>query len=66
MRYALKLGGAAIAILVLGVVAILIFDAIWFRLGFGAAFIILAGLLIFIAWRSDKKAKEARAGLDQI
>ena len=66
MSYALKLGGAAIAILVIGVVAILIFDAIWFRLGFGAAFLILAGLLIFVAWRSDKKAKEARAGLDRV
>lgn len=66
MRYALKLGGAAIAILVLGVIAILIFDAIWFRVGFGAAFLILAGILLFIAWRSDKKAKETRAGLDRV
>jgi hypothetical protein len=66
MSYALKLGGVAIAILVIGFVAILIFDAIWFRVGFGAAFLLLAGILLFIAWRSDKKAKEERAGLERI
>ena len=66
MSYALKLGVAGIAILTIGFIAILIFDALWFRIGFGAAFALLAGLLIFFAWRSDKKAKEARAGLDRV
>ena len=35
MGYALKLGGAAIVFLLLGVLAIVLFDAIWARVGLG-------------------------------
>ena len=66
MSYAFKLAGAAAAFLLIGVAAILIFGAIWFRVGIGAAIIIVVGPLLFYAWRSDKKAREARAGLDRI
>jgi hypothetical protein len=66
LSYGLKLGLAAAGILIAGIIVILIFDAIWFRVGMGAAIAILAGILIFFAWRSDKKAREAREGLEQI
>lgn len=66
MSYAFKLAGAAAAFLLIGVGAILIFGAIWFRVGIGAAIVIVVGPLLFYAWRSDKKAREARAGLDRI
>ena len=65
MTYALKLAAAAAAFLLVGVVAILIFGAIWFRVGIGVAVVIFEGGLPFFAWRSDKKAREARAGLDR-
>lgn len=66
MSYALKLGGAMIAFLLLGVLAILIFGSIWMRVGFGAAALIGIGVLIFFAWRSDRKAREMRADLPPI
>jgi Flp pilus assembly protein TadB len=66
MSYALKLGGTAIAFLLLGVLLILIFDAIWFRVGFGAAAVIVAGALIFWAWSVDRKEKAKRADLPPV
>jgi membrane protein implicated in regulation of membrane protease activity len=66
MAYALKLGGAAALFLIAAVVAVMLFNGVWFQVGFGAAFAILAGILILIAWRVDKKAKEERAGLPDI
>lgn len=66
VTYALKLAAAAAAFLLVGVGAILVFGAIWFRVGIGAALVIVVGGLLFFAWRSDKKAREARAGLDRI
>jgi Flp pilus assembly protein TadB len=64
--YGWKLGGAAIAILLLGVLALVIFDRIWFRVGFGAAIIVLFGGLLVLAWRLDRKDKAKRAGLDEL
>jgi membrane protein implicated in regulation of membrane protease activity len=66
MSYPLKLGGAAMALLIVGVIAILIFSELWFRIGFGAAVAILSAVLIYFAWRSDRKAREERAGLERI
>jgi Flp pilus assembly protein TadB len=66
MGYALKLGGAMIAFLLLGVLAILIFGSIWMRIGFGAAAVLGIGVLVFFAWRSDRKAKEMRADLPPV
>jgi Flp pilus assembly protein TadB len=66
VSYAFKLGGAAIAFLLIGVVLILIFDAVWFRVGFGAAAVIVAGGLIFWAWSVDRKEKAKRADLPPI
>ena len=45
---------------------LVIFDAIWVRVGLGAALVIVVGGLLFFAWRQDQKAKESRAGLERI
>jgi hypothetical protein len=66
VSYALKLAAAAIAFLIAGVVAIVIFSGIWSRVGFGAAIVIVCGSLLFFAWRADKKARESRAGLERV
>jgi Flp pilus assembly protein TadB len=64
--YGWKLGGAAILFLLLGVLALVIFDRIWFRVGFGAAIIVLFGALLIVAWRLDRKEKAKRAGIDEL
>jgi membrane protein implicated in regulation of membrane protease activity len=66
MSYPLKLGGAAMALFLVGVIAVLLFSGLWFRIGFGAAFGILSAVLIYFAWRSDRRAREERAGLERI
>ena len=66
MGYALKFADIGIAFLLVGVLGIVIFDAIWVRIGFGAAMIIVVGGLLFFAWRQDQKARESRAGLERI
>jgi Flp pilus assembly protein TadB len=65
-KYGLKLAGVAIAILLVGVLALLIFDAIWFRIGLGAALVLVFGGILFLAWNTDRKDKAKRAGLDEL
>ena len=66
MAYGLKLGGAAAVFLIGAVIAVLLFNDVWFKVGFGAAFALLCAILLFIAWRVDKKEKDARAGLEDL
>ena len=66
MSYALKFAGIGIVFLLVGVLGIVIFDAIWMRIGLGAAIVIVVGGLLFFAWRQDQKARESRAGLERI
>jgi hypothetical protein len=66
MSYAFKLGGAAIAILLIGVLAIVLFDRLWFRIGLGAALLVVFGGLLLLAWNVDRKDKAKRAGLDEL
>ena len=66
MSYAVKLGGVAIAILLLGVLGIVIFDRLWFRLGIGAALLVVFGGVLLFAWNVDRKDKAKRAGLDEL
>jgi len=53
-------------ILILGVSAILIFDEIWFMVGFGAAFAVVAAAILIFAWLVDRKGKKVRAGIDEL
>ena len=64
--YGLKLGAVAFGLLLAGILAVLLFNGIWFQIGFGAAFALLAGVLILIAWRVDRKSKQEREGLERI
>ena len=66
MSYALKLAGAAIALLVLGVIGIAIFGNIWARVGIGAAIVVVFGGLLLFAWSVDRKDKAKRAGIDEL
>jgi hypothetical protein len=66
MSYGLKLAGAAALLLLAGGIAILLFNALWFRIGFGTAILVVVGGMLLFAWRQDKKAKESRAGLERI
>jgi len=66
MGYALKFAGIGIAFLLIGVLGLVLFDAIWVRMGLGAAMVIFFGGILLWAWRQDKKAKASRAGLERI
>ena len=66
MSYVLKLAGAAILLLLLGVLGIVIFDRVWMRVGLGAAIVVVCGGLLLFAWITDRKDREARAGLDEL
>jgi hypothetical protein len=66
MSYALKLGGAAIIVLLLGVLGILLFDAIWARIGLVAALVVVFGGIVLFAWNVDRKDRAKRAGLDEL
>jgi hypothetical protein len=61
-----KTAGALIAIILLGGLAIVIFDRLWYRIGLGAALVVVFGGLLFFAWWTDRKDKAVRAGLDDI
>jgi hypothetical protein len=66
MSSALKLAGAAIALLFVGVLGIVIFDAIWARIGLGAALVIVCGGLLVFAWSVDRRDAAGRADLDRL
>jgi Flp pilus assembly protein TadB len=62
----LKLAGAAIVFLILGVIAIVIFDAIWVQVGLGAALAVVFGALLAFGWYVDRKERKRREGLDEL
>ena len=66
MGYALKFAGIGILFLLIGVLGLVIFDALWVRMGLGAAMVIFFGAILFFVWRQDQKAKASRAGLERI
>jgi uncharacterized membrane protein YhhN len=66
MRDSRKLIVAGIVFLVGGVIAIVLFNQIWLRIGLGTTFaLIIIGCLI-LAWHTDKKDRAEREGLEQI
>jgi Flp pilus assembly protein TadB len=65
-RYGFKLALVAIGLLVAGIVAIVLFEGIWARVGLGAAIIVVMGGLLLIAWYVDRKDKAARADIDEL
>ena len=56
----------AIGIVILGVIGLVIFTELWYRLSLGAAIVVLVGVLLFIGWRTDQKDREAREELEGI
>jgi hypothetical protein len=61
-----KTAGALVAIILLGGLAIVLFDRLWYQIGFGAAIVVVFGGLLLFAWWTDRKGRAARAGLDDI
>jgi hypothetical protein len=64
--YGLKLAAAMIGILILGFIAIWIFGDIWYRVGIGAALVVVVGGLLLGAWYIDRRDREARADIDEL
>jgi hypothetical protein len=64
--YVLKLGLAAVAILIAGVIAFVIFGDIWARVGIGAAVVVVGGALLLLAWYLDRKEREKRQGIEDL
>lgn len=54
----------AIGIMALGILGILIFNALWFRIGLGATIAIIVGILLYLGWREDQKTAARREGLE--
>lgn len=66
MRYAVTLTALAIAFVVVLVVGIVVFTGVWSRVGLGVALLVICAPLLFFAWRSDRKSRRAREGLEDI
>jgi Flp pilus assembly protein TadB len=64
--YVLKLGGAAILVLVAGFIGIAIFGNVWARAGIGAALVVVVGGFLLFAWNVDRKDRAARADIDDL
>jgi hypothetical protein len=64
--YVVKLGLAAAAVLLLGVLGIAIFSNVWARVGIGAAMVVFGGGLILLAWWWDRREKDRRGGVDEL
>lgn len=66
ISYGLKLAGVAALLILAGGLAIAIFSNVWLERSLGAAFLIVGGGLLLIAWRVDRKGRKAREGLDEL
>jgi Flp pilus assembly protein TadB len=66
MSYGLKLGGAAVLILLIGAIAMIVFGDIWARIGIGAAMVVVFGAFLLFAWAFDRREREKRQGLEDL
>lgn len=66
LSYGFKLAGVAIALILAGGLAIAIFSDVWLQVGLGAAFLVVGGGLLLLAWWVDRKGRKAREGLDEL
>jgi Flp pilus assembly protein TadB len=66
VSYPVKLGLAAIAIFLVGVGVVIIFDKLWLQVSLGAAIVVVGGALLALAWWVDRKDKRKREGLDEL
>lgn len=56
----------SIGIFVAGLIGILLFNELWYRIGLGATMAVIVGVLLFLGWRTDQKDREAREELESI
>jgi hypothetical protein len=66
MGFYLKMAGALVGVLLLGLLGILVFERIWYQIGLGAAIVVVCGGLLLFAWMTDRKDRAKRAGLDDL
>jgi Flp pilus assembly protein TadB len=66
LAYGFRLGGAAVLVLLAGVLGIYFFSALWVRVSFGAAVLIVIGGILVLVWRMEKRDRTAREGLERI
>jgi len=56
----------AIGVAAAGVIGILLFTELWYRIGLGATMAVIVALLLYLGWRKDKKDAEAREELESM
>jgi len=56
----------AIGVAAAGIIGILLFTELWYRIGLGATLAVIVAALLYLGWRQDKKDAEARAELEGI
>jgi hypothetical protein len=66
MSIYVKYLAAVLGVCLLGALAILLFEDLWVQVGLGAAILVVCGGLLFLVWRTDRKSRDSRAGLDRV
>ena len=56
----------AIGVAAAGIIGILLFTELWYRIGLGATMAVIVAALLYLGWRQDKKDAEAREELESI
>jgi predicted membrane channel-forming protein YqfA (hemolysin III family) len=60
------IGLTALLFVAVGLVGIFIFNQIWMRIGLGVTIGIIIAVALFFGWRSEKRDREVREGLEQV
>ena len=56
----------AIGVTAAGIIGILLFTELWYRIGLGATMAVIVAALLYLGWRQDRKDAEAREELESI